>query len=97
MQTTGAEGAPGLVGRELGGYRIVELLGAGGMGEVYRAEQAASQRTVALKVLRRSLLFSAEGRARFEREGRAAASLRHPAIAAVYEVGEASGLPFIAM
>jgi eukaryotic-like serine/threonine-protein kinase len=97
MHTPGADSAPGLVGRELGGYRVLELLGAGGMGEVYRAEQAASHRTVALKVLRRSLLLSAEGRARFEREGRAAASLDHPAIAAVYEVGEAAGLPFIAM
>jgi serine/threonine protein kinase/Tol biopolymer transport system component len=97
MQTTGADSAPGLVGRELGGYRILELLGAGGMGEVYRAEEAASRRPVALKVLRRSLLLNAEGRARFQREGRAAASLDHPAIAAVYEVGEAGGLPFIAM
>jgi eukaryotic-like serine/threonine-protein kinase len=97
MHTPGADSAPGLVGRELGGYRVLELLGAGGMGEVYRAEQAASHRTVALKVLRRSLLLSAEGRARFEREGRAAASLDHPAIATVYEVGEAAGLPFIAM
>ncbi|HET8647593.1 MAG TPA: serine/threonine-protein kinase, partial [Vicinamibacteria bacterium] len=97
MQTTGADSAPGLVGRELAGYHVVELLGAGGMGEVYRAEDGRSGRTVALKVLRRSLLLSTEGRARFEREGRAAAALAHPSIAAVYEVGEAAGLPFIAM
>ena len=88
---------PGLVGREIGGYRILALVGEGGMGEVYRAEQLEGGRLVALKLLRRSLLMSAEGRARFEREGRAAASLDHPAIATVYEVGEAGGQPFIAM
>jgi eukaryotic-like serine/threonine-protein kinase len=92
-----ARSVPGLVGREIGGYRILALVGEGGMGEVYRAEHVASGRVVALKLLRRSLLMSAEGRARFEREGRAAASLDHPAIATVHEVGEAGGQPFIAM
>ena len=73
----------------LGSYRILEELGRGGMGIVYRAEDTKLERTVALKVLPAAALASQEDRARFYREAKAAAALNHPNIAQIYQIDEA--------
>ncbi len=86
-----------MIGRTLGDYRIVDKLGAGGMGEVYRAHDAKLERDVALKVLPGDRFADDTARARLLREARAAARLNHPHICTVYEVGEADGQAFIAM
>ncbi len=78
-------------------YRIVEKIGAGGMGEVYLAEDTELNRKVALKFLSPHLCQDADCRARFKREAQAAAKLDHPHIVTVYEVGEFNGRPFFAM
>src|SRR5204862_1213259 len=83
-------------GLDWGGYRIVRMLGAGGMGEVYEAEQTASGRRVALKVLR-SRLQRAEDRARFLREGQLAASISHPHTVYIFGSEEIAGMPVITM
>jgi serine/threonine protein kinase len=88
--------APDEVGR-LGGYRILKVLGSGGMGVVYLAEDAQLQRLVALKVLLPTLAASPSARQRFLREARAAAGLRHDHVVAIYHVGEDRGLPFLTM
>jgi tRNA A-37 threonylcarbamoyl transferase component Bud32 len=84
-------------GQKLGPYRLEELIGAGGMGEVYRARDERLDRTVAVKVLPRSFLASPERVRRFEREAQAASTINHPHIAAVYDVGCENGLHYIAM
>lgn len=86
-----------LAGQSLGPYRLEELIGAGGMGEVYRAQDERLDRTVAVKVLPRSFVASPERVRRFEREAQAASTINHPHIAAVYDVGCENGLHFIAM
>lgn len=85
------------VGACVGRYTIVELLGYGGIGEVYRATDAALGRDVAIKVLRGSLADDRDSISRFHREARALAALSHPNICAVYEIGESGGHAFIAM
>src|SRR5262245_38680908 len=80
-----------LLGRQLFHYRIRERLGAGGMGVVYRAEDQRLHRPVALKVLPPELIASEERRRRLLREARAGAAVVHPSVAAVYEIGEATG------
>ena len=84
-------------GRHLGSYRIVSLLGAGGMGEVYRAFDEKLQREVAVKVLPASGAHDPVAGARLLREARAAAALNHPNICTIHEVGEDEGRAFIAM
>lgn len=84
-------------GALVAGYRIEELLGRGGMSRVYRAEQVALKRSVALKVLNPDLSNDAAYRERFLRESRLAASIEHPNIVPVYDAGEADGHLFIAM
>ena len=83
-------------GQTFGGYRLVRLLGKGGMGAVYEAEHLESGRRVALKVLSHSL-DSAEARARFLREGRLAASINHPNSVYIYGTEEIEGTPAISM
>jgi serine/threonine-protein kinase len=78
-------------------YRIISRLGAGGMGEVYRARDEQLDRDVAVKVLPAASFDDPTARARLVREARAAAALNHPNICAVYEVGEADGHAYIAM
>ena len=78
-------------------YRIIEKIGAGGMGEVYLAEDTELNRKVALKFLPPHLCQDDDCRARFKREAQAAAGLEHPNIVTVHEVGEYQGRPYIAM
>jgi serine/threonine-protein kinase len=85
-----------LTGRELGDYRVLRRLGAGGMAEVYLAEQQSLGRQVALKVLQRALAQDGAYVERFHHEARAAASLVHANIVQIYEVGQAAGIHFIA-
>ena len=86
-----------IFGRNLGHYIIESRLGAGGMGEVYLARDITLGRKVALKLLDAVVAGDASSRARFLREARLAASLDHPNICTIHEVGEADGRPFIAM
>ena len=78
-------------------YEIAAPLGAGGMGEVYRALDVRLGRTVAIKILSPSLLSDPEAAERLRREARAASVLHHPGIVTIYAVGDAEGAPFIAM
>ena len=82
---------------QLGRYEIRSLLGAGGMGEVYLAHDASLNRRIALKVLPAEVASDHDRMRRFRQEAISAASLNHPSIAHVYEIGEANGLNFIAM
>jgi hypothetical protein len=82
--------------QHLGRYEVVDLIGQGGMGALYRARDPRIGRYVAIKLLRRSY-DTPELRDRFSREARAAGSLSHPNIVTIYDVGEDDGLPFIAM
>ena len=81
----------------LGGYRILKVLGSGGMGVVLLAEDAQLQRPVALKVMRPGLAANDAARQRFLREARAVAALEHDHIVTIYQVGEDHGVPFLAM
>ena len=81
----------------LGRYKIVSLIGSGGMGEVYLAHDTTLQRKVALKVLPRDVANNQDRMRRFKQEATAAASLNHPNIAHIYEIGEVDGCHFIAM
>ena len=80
-----------------GDFEILEALGGGGMGVVYRARQISLGREVALKVIRPEQLFFPEARQRFQREIEAVSRLQHPGVIPIYAVGEEQGLPFFAM
>src|SRR6266496_4285302 len=84
-------------GTRLGPYKVLSPLGAGGMGEVYLAEDTRLHRKVALKVLPADLASNRDRMRRFEQEATAAAALNHPNIAHIYEIGKADGVNFIAM
>src|SRR5688500_7938609 len=86
---------PLTTGARLGAYEILGPLGAGGMGEVYRARDNRLQRVVAIKVLPAAFAGDPERLARFEQEARAAAALNHPNILAVHDLGQHDGAPFI--
>ncbi|HTU19181.1 MAG TPA: protein kinase [Gemmataceae bacterium] len=88
--------APDEIGR-LGSYRVLKVLGAGGMGVVFRAEDPQLQRLVALKAMLPALAANESARQRFLREARAAASLKHDHIVTIHQVGEDRGAPFLAM
>jgi serine/threonine protein kinase/Tol biopolymer transport system component len=89
--------ANALPGSRIGPYLIEKRIGAGGMGEVYLAEDVRLGRKVALKLLEPSLTGDSQSRLRFMREARLASTLDHPNICTVHEVGETGGRPFIAM
>ena len=84
-------------GSRIGPYEIVSALGAGGMGEVYRARDSKLDRQVAIKILPPAVAGDPDRRARFEREARALAALNHPNIAQVYNVEEIAGSMAIVM
>jgi Tol biopolymer transport system component len=86
-----------LIGKTFGHYEILDHLGAGGMGEVYRARDARIDRMVAIKVLIGEHAESAELRERFEREARAISRLNHPSICTLFDVGEHNGAHFLVM
>jgi serine/threonine protein kinase len=84
-------------GTKLGPYEIQSPLGAGGMGEVYRARDTRLDRTVAIKILTEGLESTPEVRQRFDREARAVSSLNHPHICALYDVGHQDGIDYLVM
>src|SRR5271169_4673153 len=84
-----------MIDQILGHYRIVEKIGSGGMGEVYRAADHRLARDVAIKVLKPSLARDPDRLRRFELEARSAAALSHPNIVAIYDIGMHDGAPYI--
>src|ERR1700722_4141472 len=82
-------------GTRFGPYEIISAIGAGGMGEVYRARDTRLGRDVALKILPESFARDADRLRRFEQEARAVAALNHPNILAIHDIGEQNGTPFL--
>ncbi len=96
LQDSPLAGAALVKGQKLGNFEILEPIGSGGMGEVYRARDSRLKRDVAIKVLPRAFARDAERLARFEREARAASALNHPNIVCVYDIGRADDTAWIA-
>src|SRR5271167_969545 len=84
-------------GTRVGTYEILAAIGAGGMGEVYKARDTRLDRIVAIKVLPLHLADRAELRERFEREARTVASLNHPHICTLFDIGQQDGIDFLVM
>src|SRR5712692_9876048 len=88
---------PTLEGRQIGPYHVLSLLGAGGMGEVYRARDTKLKREVAIKILPEEFSRDPGRVARFQREAEVLASLNHPNIAAIYDLQEENGSRFLVL